>query len=97
MHTTDIETEIRTFLVNNFLFGREEGLREEESLLGNVSDSTGVIELVMFLQERFAITVEDDEVTTENLGSLKNAVDFVKRKQKSKTSGAGAHRPVTAR
>ena len=84
MQTTDIEHEIRTFLVNNFLCGRDEGLRVEEPLLGNVIDSTGVMELVMFLQERFAITVEDDEVTTENLGSMKNAVAYVDRKVQNK-------------
>jgi acyl carrier protein len=80
MQTTDIELEIRTFLVDNFLFGRTEKLRDDEPLLGNVVDSTGVVELVVFLQERFDITVEDDEVTTENLGSVQNTVAFTERK-----------------
>jgi acyl carrier protein len=84
MQTIEIEQEIRTFLVDNFLFGRAEGLKESDSLLGNVIDSTGVLELVMFLQDRFGITVEDDEVTTENLDSLQNAVAFVERKMASK-------------
>ena len=75
-----IEYEIRSFIAKNFLLGREETLRVEEPLLGNVIDSAGVLELVMFLQERFAITVDDDEVTTENLDSLKNATAFVERK-----------------
>lgn len=80
MQTTDIELEIRTFLVDNFLFGRNEKLRDDEPLLGNVVDSTGVVELVVFLQERFEITVEDEEVTTENLGSVQNTVAFIERK-----------------
>jgi acyl carrier protein len=80
MQTTDIEQEIRTFLVNNFLFGRGDAFRESDPLLGNVIDSTGVLELVIFLQDRFAITVDDAEVTTENLDSLKNATAFVERK-----------------
>jgi acyl carrier protein len=84
MQTTDIELEIRTFLVDNFLFGRNEKLRDDEPLLGNVVDSTGVVELVVFLQERFEITVEDDEVTTENLGSVQNTVAFIERKLVSK-------------
>jgi acyl carrier protein len=84
MQTIEIEQEIRTFLVDNFLFGRSEGLKESDSLLGNVIDSTGVLELVMFLQDRFGITVEDDEVTTENLDSLQNAVAFVERKMSAK-------------
>jgi acyl carrier protein len=38
----------------------------------------------MFLQDRFAITVEDDEVTTENLDSVRNVVHFVEEKLKSR-------------
>jgi len=62
MHTTDIECEIRSFLVDNFLFGQSEALHDDESLLGGVIDSTGTIELVVFLQDRFALTVEEEDV-----------------------------------
>ena len=84
MQTTDIEQDIRTFLTENFLVGSNEPLRDEDSLLGNVVDSNGVLELVMFLQDRFAITVEDDEVTTENLDSVRNVVEYVGRKLRNK-------------
>ena len=80
MQTTDIEQEIRQFLVTTFLYGRNEGLDDSTALLGNVIDSSGVLELVMFLQDRFGIAIADEEVTTENLDSLKNAVAFVERK-----------------
>jgi acyl carrier protein len=80
MQTTDIGHEIRSFLVENFLSGRNEKLSDNEQLLGNVVDSTGVVELVVFLQERFDITVEDEEVTAENLGSVQNAITFIERK-----------------
>ena len=80
MQTIDIGHEIRTFLVENFLSGRKEKLSDNEQLLGNVVDSTGVVELVVFLQERFDITVEDEEVTAENLGSVQNAITFIERK-----------------
>jgi acyl carrier protein len=80
MNPTDIEREIRNFLVTNFLFGRAEALRDSESLLGTVIDSTGSLELVAFLQERFAITVEDEDVVPENLDSVKNVVAYVVRK-----------------
>jgi acyl carrier protein len=85
MQTTDITHEIRTFLVENFLFGRGENLADNEPLLGNVVDSTGVVEFVVFLQERFNVTVEDEEVTAENLGSLQNAVGFIERKLRQNT------------
>jgi acyl carrier protein len=53
-------------------------------LLGNVIDSTGVIELIVFIQERFAISVGDEEVTTDNLGSLRDVVAFVQGKLRTK-------------
>ena len=80
MQTADIQQDIRDFLVNNFLFQRSEALRDDEPLLGNIIDSTGVVHFVMFLQEHFAITVEDDEVTTDNLDSLQKAAAFVGKK-----------------
>lgn len=80
METTDTEHEIRSFLVDNFLFGRADAWRDDTSLLGNVIDSTGAIELVMFLQNRFAITVEDTELVPENFETLGNVVSFVERK-----------------
>ena len=80
MQTTDIGNEIRSFLVTSFPFGRNDKLRDDEPLLGNVVDSTGVVEFVVFLQERFEITVEDDEVKAENLGSVQNAIAFIERK-----------------
>ena len=85
MQTTDIEREIRTFLVNNYLFGRDEALRDDESLLDNVIDSSGVLELVVFLQESFAIVVDDEDVVPDNLESVKTVVAFVERKLRNKS------------
>jgi len=80
MQTIEIEQEIRTFLIDSFLFGKSDELTDTTPLFGNVIDSTGVLQLVVHLQDRFAITVEDDEVNTANLGSVKDAVAFVERK-----------------
>jgi acyl carrier protein len=81
MQTTEIESEIRDYIITNFLFGRKEALRDDAALFGGIIDSTGAIELVMFLQNHFNITVEDDEVgVPENFGSLKQVVAFVERK-----------------
>ena len=84
VHTTDIEREIQCFLVDHFLFGRVEALRVDGSLLGNVIDSMGLLELVTFLQARFDITVEDEEVVPENLDSVKNVVAYVAGKLRNK-------------
>ena len=80
MQTTEIDREIRGFLITTFLSGHDERLRDDGSLLGEVMDSTGVIELVSYLQERFAIAVEDEDVIPDNLDSVNNLVAFVARK-----------------
>lgn len=85
MQTIEIEREIRSFLVDTFLFGNAEALRDDTALLGGVIDSTGAVELVMFLQNHFSITVEDDEVAVpENFDSVKSVVSFVEKKLRNK-------------
>jgi acyl carrier protein len=82
MHTPDIEREVRSFVITNFLFGRPMDLQPGDSLLGKgLIDSTGVLELVDFLEERYAITVEDDEVIPDNLDSVRNIATYVASKQ----------------
>jgi acyl carrier protein len=78
--TAEIEREIRSFLVTHFLSGRADHLRDDGSLLGNVVDSLGVLDLVTFLQEHFKITVEDEDVVPSNLDTINNLVTFVARK-----------------
>jgi len=81
MQTGVIGSEIRDFVITNFLFGKADGLSDDESLLENgVIDSTGVLELVSFLQERFDIRIEDDEIIPANLDSVDNLVHYVSRK-----------------
>jgi acyl carrier protein len=49
-------------------------------LLGSVIDSQGAIELVAFIQQRFNIQVEDEEVRIDNLASVKSVVALIERK-----------------
>jgi acyl carrier protein len=84
IQTTEIEQEIRSFLTERFLFGRSEALSDDAPLLGNVIDSQGVIELIMFVQERFSVVVDDEEVTTDNFSSLKSTVGFIEMKLRPK-------------
>jgi len=80
MQTADIEREIRGFLIQHFLSGRDEKLRDDGSLLGDLIDSAGTLELIAYLQEHFAITVEDDEVVPSNLDTVNSLVAYVSRK-----------------
>ena len=80
MQTTDIERDVREFVIQHFLSGDAGKLRADGSLLGDVIDSMGVITLVAYVQEHFGITVEDDEVLPSNLDTIANLVAFVERK-----------------
>jgi acyl carrier protein len=85
VETTDVGQEIRCYLTAEFLFGRTENLNDDTLLLGNVIDSQGVIELVSFVQQRFKIEIDDEDVTTDNLATLKSVVALVEKKLRSKT------------
>jgi acyl carrier protein len=81
MQDTNVENEIRNFVIANFLFGRDLDLQPGDSLLEKgVIDSTGVLELVAFLEEQYAIEVEDDEVTPDNLDSIECIAAYVGKK-----------------
>lgn len=78
---SDRKRKIREFIVENFLFGNDEGLTDNVSFLEEgIIDSTGVLELVSFLEEDFDISVEDDELIPENLDSINNLDAFLGKK-----------------
>jgi acyl carrier protein len=86
-----IAQEIRGFVVANFLFGQENAaLTEEQSFLeSGIIDSTGVLELVAFLEQRFGIAVDDRELLPENLDSISNVTRFITRKMTEGAQVAG--------
>jgi acyl carrier protein len=73
---------IITFLRENFIAARNlKEIKTDESLLDSgIIDSTGILELIMFLEEKFSITIEDDELTPENLDTIQNLVSFLSSK-----------------
>ena len=77
-----IEQQVRQFVIDNFAFGPDaEALSNDDSLLDQgIVDSTGVLELVAFLEERFGITVQDQELVAANLDSVNGLVRFLERK-----------------
>ncbi|MBN1982229.1 MAG: acyl carrier protein [Chitinivibrionales bacterium] len=73
--------QVREFIVNNFLFGDGEKLADSTSFLkGKIIDSTGILELINFLEENFEIRIDDPELVPENLDSLENIARFVQTK-----------------
>lgn len=78
---SNIKTKIRVFVVQNFLFGQDDGLTDDDSFLEKgVIDSTGVIELVAHLEETYGIKVNDAELVPENLDSINSVCAFLQRK-----------------
>jgi acyl carrier protein len=72
---------LRDFIVDNFLFGDGNKLAIDTPLLENgIIDSTGVLELVAFIEENYNFTITDEELVQDNFSSL-NAIDkFLKSK-----------------
>ncbi|MGH9331149.1 MAG: acyl carrier protein [Vicinamibacterales bacterium] len=80
-----LHTDIRTFVIDNFLFGQDGQLGNDDSFLDTgIIDSTGVLELVGFLEKRFDIAIEDDELVPDNLDSVTRIARFVERKLQAK-------------
>ena len=79
-----IKDKVREFVVENFMFEEDENLKEDTSFLENgIIDSTGMLELVAFLEETYEFAVEDDELIPENLDSIANMENYIKKKQGS--------------
>jgi acyl carrier protein len=78
-----VESEIRAFIADNFLLGDDvQKLAGSASLIdAGIIDSTGVLELVGFLEDRYAIRIADHELLPENLDSIDNVIRFVGEKQ----------------
>ena len=77
----EVSTIIRQFIVENFLFGEDGNLQDKTSFLeSGIIDSTGILELVGFLEEKFEISVADDELIPENLDSIANVVGYLGKK-----------------
>jgi acyl carrier protein len=80
--------ELRTFIIDNFLFGDASGrfsFADDDSFQQRgIVDSTGILELVCHLQERYQIDVEDAEIVPDNLDSVTRVARFVERKQRER-------------
>lgn len=77
-----IAEQVRNFITENFLFGEEKKVADTDSFLENgIIDSTGVLEVVSFVEDTFNIKVKDEEMIPENLDSISNLVSFINKKQ----------------
>jgi len=78
----ELKRQIREFVTTNFYVADPKALEDSTSLLDQgIIDSTGVLEVIMFIESTFGLTVEDSEMLPENLDSIERIAAFVARKQ----------------
>lgn len=78
----NIQDQIREFIVSNFYVADPSSLENGASLLDRgIIDSTGVLEVIFFIEDNFGIKVEDGEMLPENLDSIDRIASFISRKK----------------
>ncbi|HVY49724.1 MAG TPA: acyl carrier protein [Minicystis sp.] len=78
----DAKEKVRNFITTNFYVPDPAALADDASLLDRgIVDSTGVLEIIGFLEQEFGVTVDDAEILPENLDSVARIVEFVGRKK----------------
>ena len=80
-----IKESVSKFILDNFLFESDENAvgYDDSFLEKGIIDSTGIMELVNYIEEEFKVSVDDDELIPENLDSINRLAGFVKNKMES--------------
>jgi len=87
---SQIRNDVRSFVIQNFMFGQGDRLQDSESFLeSGLIDSTGVLELVGFLETTYAIKVADEDLVPANLDSVESVCRYVERKLQGASRRAG--------
>ena len=75
---------IQKFILENYLFTSDtSALALDASLLGRgIVDSTGMLEIIMFIEEQLGVTVKDEDMIPENLDSVSRIAAFVESRRK---------------
>lgn len=82
--SAEIEEQIRTFIIEEILEDDDgASLSPDQPLLSGLLDSFGLMSLLGFLEERFEVTITNDQVVSENFKSVEALAEFVKRKQQA--------------
>lgn len=77
MKKEDIQEALLDFITRNFMVEREEVDLEKSMIDEGIIDSFGLIEIATFMEEKFSMNVEDDDMTRENFGSVIKIVNFI--------------------
>lgn len=78
----EITQQVRTFITSNFYVPNPTALSDDASLLEQgIIDSTGVLEVISFIEDTFGITIDDREMIPDNLDTIERISGFVQRKK----------------
>ena len=89
MDLTDLKQQVREFVLSNFYVADATSIPDAMSLLDQgIIDSTGVLEVIGFIETTLGVTVEDHEMLPENLESIERIAHFVRRKQEAAVQAA---------
>lgn len=87
----DIKTLIRNYIIKTFLFGDGSKLQDGTSFLENsILDSTGMLELINYIELEFGISIDPTELVPDNLDSIENVTAFIEHKKKDGVSRTAA-------
>ena len=77
----EIQDQVREFILTNFYVANAQSLSNEKSLIDQgIIDSTGVLEVILFIENTLGIKVEEKELLPENFESIERIAHFVSRK-----------------
>ena len=79
----NVKKQLRDYIVENFLFGDTEmEFSDSDSFMEKgILDSTGILDVILYLEENFNMKVEDDELIPDNLDSIDNLTAFIEQKK----------------
>ena len=75
-----VEHELIDFISDEIAYDRQERLSADEPLLDGALDSTDVLRLVVHVEDRYGVTIEDDELVPENFATIQALSDLIRRK-----------------
>ncbi len=82
MASADVERQLAEYVETEIAYDRAEPrVSAEEPLLEGLIDSTSMLRLVLFIEERFGVRVEDDELVPESFETIRSLAEFVERKR----------------
>ena len=78
----EIQQRVKQFIIENFYVSDAAALTDDASLISTgVVDSTGMLEVITFLENEYGVAIEDKEMTPENLETIGRIAKFVIQKQ----------------